>query len=100
MQSRQIPIKWLKALYTWNKKLIKYDKIDDKDINMLIIQGSKDSVVDWKYNLSFLKNKIANVKTELIQKARHHLINETEDLRKEAFEHIFNFLENKTLENK
>lgn len=90
LQSQSIPLKWAKAMYAWEDKIQDYPKIDQP---LCIVQGEEDTVVDWRYNISFLKDKIGPIRIKLIPGAKHQLINERIDLRSKAFHEIRIYLE-------
>ncbi len=75
IQYRRFPMKWADSFYTWNRRIKNYSKISS---DVTVIQGTKDNVVDWRYNIPFLKKKIPNLKTIYIKNARHQLMNEGE----------------------
>jgi alpha-beta hydrolase superfamily lysophospholipase len=89
LQKWTIPLEWVKALLEWNKRLSGYRPIDKP---LLILQGDRDTVVDWKYNLSFLKNKFSNSNIRIIKEGRHQLPNESEAIRSQVFELINAYL--------
>ena len=90
LQNRRIPLKFLFALTNWEKRIKQYDQLER---TIYIIQGTKDSVVDWKYNINFLKKKIETVHLKLVENAKHQLENEKALIRAEVFEGIKFFLE-------
>jgi len=90
LQNRRIPLKFLTALKKWDKRIKQYDKLQRI---IYIIQGRKDSIIDWKYNIKFLKQKIERVDLKIIENARHQLVNEKVTIRTEVFEIIEGFLE-------
>ncbi|MBC8183854.1 alpha/beta hydrolase [candidate division KSB1 bacterium] len=90
LQNRRIPLKFPTALIKWDKRIKQYDQLER---TIYIIQGTKDSVVDWKYNIKFLKKKIETVHLKLIENAKHQLVNENATIRAEVFEGIESFLE-------
>ena len=94
LQARQLPIRWLNALYAWEKGIS-----DNAPVSapVLILQGTQDTVVDWKYNLSFLKKKINSPEIRRIENARHQLLNESEQIRSEVFRQIGSYLDDKPL---
>ena len=51
----------------------------------LIIQGDADKTVDWRHNLQVLKSKFHEPHVLLLPGARHHLANETDDIRDRYF---------------
>jgi alpha-beta hydrolase superfamily lysophospholipase len=80
----------LDALHTWNRKIREYDAISK---SMLVIQGTDDIIIDWKYNLKFLKSKIIGLEIELVDEANHQLINESNALRQQVLHRIFAYID-------
>jgi alpha-beta hydrolase superfamily lysophospholipase len=70
------PLKWVNALYNWNKKINNYNKLNN---SLTIIQGENDKTVSWKYNIEFLMGKFSDIKINLIKDAGHQLLNENKD---------------------
>jgi alpha-beta hydrolase superfamily lysophospholipase len=68
-------MKWAKAYYTWHKRVRQYEPVS---IPVTVIQGTKDNVVDWRYNIPFIKKKIQMAEIIYIKKARHQLMNEAQ----------------------
>jgi len=54
----------------------------------LIVQGGSDMTVDWKHNLPVLKDKFAEPQIFMLHEARHHLVNESPELRARFFEFL------------
>ena len=50
-----------------------------------IIQGNHDKTLDWLYNLEQFKRKFPAASVNVIDGANHHLVNESESLRKKIF---------------
>lgn len=90
LHSSILSIEYLKDLYRW-EKTTRNDPLWPGSV--CIIQGDQDSILDWKYNLKFLSQKIEQPEIHLIPGARHQLANENETIRNEVFEKIFDFLE-------
>ncbi|MFN2354966.1 MAG: alpha/beta hydrolase [Desulfopila sp.] len=90
LQNNYLSIRFLDALHTWNKEIGKYDTISK---SLLVIQGTDDIIVDWEYNLTFLKSKIIGLEIELVDKANHHLINESKELRQQVLHRIFDHID-------
>ncbi len=78
LQPRRTSLAWFKALVEWNERIERYPP---RDRPVLIIQGNADSVVDWEYNLDFLKTKFPNARVEIVDLGRHQLLNEGPALR-------------------
>jgi alpha-beta hydrolase superfamily lysophospholipase len=91
LQARRVSMKWVSAFFKWNEKIA-----DTKSIvrPVKVIQGTKDNIVAWKYNLKFIQSKFIKAEIKLIENARHELFNESIVYRKEVFSQIRNYLEN------
>ncbi|MET1122418.1 alpha/beta hydrolase [Priestia megaterium] len=89
LQYDQVPLSWVEALIRWNE-LIK--KGNSSSVPVLILQGKKDTTVDWRYNVGFLLKKFPNIEVELIENGKHHLLNEEELIRDKVFSSIHRYL--------
>ncbi|YBV93358.1 alpha/beta hydrolase (plasmid) [Bacillus sp. PK9-021] len=89
LQYDQVPLSWVEALIRWNE-LIK--KGNPSSVPVLILQGKKDTTVDWRYNVGFLLKKFPNIEVELIENGKHHLLNEEELIRDNVFSSIHRYL--------
>lgn len=85
LRGRRLSLKWVRALYEWEKRFR-----DEKPIQkpILIIQGDADTVVDWQYNIPFLKRKFENTEIIWIENGRHQLFNETDTIQNDVFRQI------------
>jgi alpha-beta hydrolase superfamily lysophospholipase len=90
MSARRVSLKWVEALFKWNKKIADVPVFDRK---ILVIQGKKDNTVAWRYNLKFIKSKFSNAQIKSVEKARHELFNESVELRNQVFSRIKEYLE-------
>lgn len=93
LQYDKMPLKWLEALIRWNESI---KERTPSPVPVLIVQGKKDTTVDWRYNVGFLHRKFINSNVELIEKGKHHLLNEEERIREHVFFSIDNYLKNNT----
>jgi alpha-beta hydrolase superfamily lysophospholipase len=84
-----VSLDWVKALYDWNDR---FDKLPTCNRQILIIQGSRDSTVDWKYNLKQLGKKFPAAKVKMIKGARHELFNEAIEYREAAIGQVITYL--------
>ncbi|MBN2001215.1 alpha/beta hydrolase [candidate division KSB1 bacterium] len=84
-QEKIFPFQFLKALISWNSRITSYEKLSRP---LYIIQGKKDVIVNWRYNLKFLNKKIDPVIVVRLDGANHHLTNEHEVIRQRVFETI------------
>ena len=89
LHATDVPLKWVKALFDWNDRV---ESLEPCKKPVFVIQGSKDSTVDWKYNIKFINKKFADVETAMIDGARHELFNESAELRNEVFQKIIEYL--------
>jgi lysophospholipase len=86
-----VPFNWVRAMHRWNEWILDFSPSQG---NVLLIQGTKDTTVSWKYNMKFLEEKFPNVKIEMVKDAGHELFNESPEYRQQIFSHIVNYLEN------
>ncbi|WP_112181974.1 MULTISPECIES: alpha/beta hydrolase [Paraliobacillus] len=90
LQSDNVPVKWVNALMTWNKKIQDYH--ESKKF-IYLIQGNQDKTIDWKYNIKFLQHKFQNLQIAQIDQGRHELFNEAEPIKRIVFQRILKYLE-------
>ncbi|NPV02306.1 MAG: alpha/beta hydrolase [Brevinematales bacterium] len=84
-----LPMSWVGALIRWNERI---ERLPRNDKEILVIQGDKDWVVDYKYNLAFLAEKFPNMRLKVMSGSKHDVLNETYGIRHAAYETIVNFL--------
>jgi alpha-beta hydrolase superfamily lysophospholipase len=94
LQGRRLSIKFLDALHAWEKRVRRYPPVTG---SVLLIQGTGDAIVDWKYNLAFLRDRIKGITVELIDDAKHQLVNESEIIRNQVFDRIFDYLDRRII---
>jgi alpha-beta hydrolase superfamily lysophospholipase len=87
LHSSILSFDYLGDLYGWEKTTRTFPEWSG---SICIIQGDQDDIVDWDYNLDFLGKKIPHAETHMIAGARHQLMNESNSLRQQVFECIFN----------
>ena len=58
-----------------------------------VLQGTGDTTVDWKFNLSFIMVKFPNADVCLIENGDHHLMNESLPMRAEVISLVLDYLE-------
>lgn len=86
---RRIPLAWVTAMVAWNRRIEDAGQIHRP---VLVIQGTEDRVVDWRYNLRFLEGRIEGLKTRMVAGARHQLCNEAPPFRRAVFSALDRFL--------
>ncbi len=93
---RRIPVAWIDALIRWNSELENLPRESwtqaFSGTAVTLIQGGRDTVVDWRYNLPFLSHRIPNNDVYLIEQARHDLLFESEGLRMQGYSRLFDAL--------
>lgn len=93
LQSDTVPLQWVGALEAWNKRVMTYKPLPTRP--MLIIQGSKDSVVDAAYNIRLLQRRFPMARVVTVAGAGHQLFNETPALREQTLRLIIEELTRK-----
>ncbi|MFC3885780.1 alpha/beta hydrolase [Bacillus songklensis] len=89
LQHDKVPLSWVEALMKWNDSI---EKGEPSAANVLVIQGKKDTTVDWEYNIVFLLRKFPNITVQLVENGKHHLLNEEEMTRRQVFNSINRYL--------
>jgi alpha-beta hydrolase superfamily lysophospholipase len=90
LHSDSISMNFLETVYAWNGRAMDYPLWPG---TIRIIQGDLDRVVDWRYNLDFLQEKIQHPEIIMIEGAMHQLANESEPIRNRVFSLIFNHID-------
>lgn len=90
LQSRTIAVDWVGALKEW---VVEMGNYEPSDARVLIIQGKEDSTVDWRFNIPFIERLFPQAVVHYLKDARHHLVNESEGLRKTIFDVLENWLD-------
>jgi alpha-beta hydrolase superfamily lysophospholipase len=57
----------------------------------LILQGDRDTTVDWRYNVRLLRDKFPAANVEMIPGARHELLNEAAEFRSKVVGRIIDY---------
>ncbi|MEX3774444.1 alpha/beta hydrolase [Pseudomonas sp. MYb118] len=82
LQARRLPTAWVGALKRWIKRI---EAAPASNRQPLIVQGQADMTVDWQHNLEVLKAKFNRPQVLMLPEGRHHLANETLEMRREFF---------------
>lgn len=78
LQARHLQTDWVQALIVWQRDFARAEACPQP---VDIIQGTEDTTVDWKYNLRKIERKFPAATTWMVPQGRHHLANESEELR-------------------
>ncbi len=84
-----VPIPWIWALKEWNKKNLSYPR---KNLSVNIIQGTCDSVVEYKYNIKFIEKHFSDTDINYIEGASHSLLNEVPEIAKKVLSCIDSYI--------
>jgi alpha-beta hydrolase superfamily lysophospholipase len=84
-QPSAMPIPWFVAADKWARD---FETGNGSSFAVNLIQGTEDTTLDWKYNLRVFREKLPNMKVNLIDKAYHHMANEAPDIRHQVFDAI------------
>lgn len=85
LQSQVLSVEWVSALRSWVRRI---EAMPALQAPVTVIQGKQDKTVDWRHNLRVLRRKFLDVDVYYLQTGRHHLVNESEELRVQIFEII------------
>lgn len=82
--------RWLHAAKQWLDRFLSFS---EQDGQLVFIQGTWDTTVDWKFNLRELKKRAPQLRAHTIKKGYHNLSNEREPYRSQCFSLLTNELE-------
>lgn len=85
LQEKILPLRWVGAMKAWHRQFLSFLP---KDVPLLIVQGTEDMTVAWRYNLPVIQKKLPNAQVEFIPGAGHQLVNESDSYRIPAFAKI------------
>jgi lysophospholipase len=84
LQARTLPVQWVTAMVEWRQR---FETYAPTDITPLVIQGRADTTVDWRYNIRTIE-RLFQPRIFYIPQARHHLVNESPEIRAQIFKAI------------
>lgn len=82
LQSPTLSVRWVGAMKAWDKQFRRFPPLQK---SLLVVQGTADLTVSWRYNLQQIQRALPNARMELIPAAGHQLVNESSDLRAQVF---------------
>jgi lysophospholipase len=85
LQSKRAPVQWITAMRRWENAFPSFPR---EIVNPLVMQGDKDVIMDWRYNVKQVRAHFPNGKTYLLAKAHHHLANEAVGIRARLLQQI------------
>ncbi|HEY0891564.1 MAG TPA: alpha/beta hydrolase [Cellvibrio sp.] len=83
LQSRTLSVRWVGAMKAWDQQFRRFPALPDKSV--LVLQGTGDQTVAWRYNLEQLARKLPRAGLHFIEGAGHQLVNESDDYRQQVF---------------
>lgn len=89
LQTKYLSLQWVAAMKAWDKQFRTYSP---QKKELLIVQGTGDMTVDWRYNLPTIQQKLPNAKVVMINDAGHQLVNESDPYLKQVFAAISSYL--------
>ncbi|RAR58625.1 alpha-beta hydrolase superfamily lysophospholipase [Onishia taeanensis] len=89
LQPDRLPVSWINAMRRWMPRLL---ALPPSELPVLILQGEQDLTVDWQWNLEVLRGKFPRAIVHRHPEARHHLVNEAEEIRQSMFAELETFL--------
>ncbi len=83
LQSLVLPVRWVSAMREWVSEFRTHPATD---FAPLVLQGTHDETVDWRWNLEMIREKFPRADVQMLYGARHHLVNEAPRTREAVFE--------------
>jgi len=91
LQAKHLSLRWLGAMKAWHKTFLNLYPLQKE---LLIVQGTNDMTVDWRYNIPLIQKKLPRAKIVYINDAGHQLVNESDDYRVPVFAAIKHYFFN------
>lgn len=89
LQARQVSTRWVGALKRWlNEFLVQPSQSGSAVCPILVVQGTGDQTVDWQFNLPQVQRVFPGSRQTIIEEARHHLANESVEIRAQVVTEI------------
>ena len=85
LQPKHLPVAWVGAMKEWIER---FDDLPETDISPIIIQGKRDSTVNWKFNVPAIMSKFRSARVHFLSNAYHQLVNESNVIRNRVFQII------------
>ncbi len=82
LQSPTLSVRWVGAMKAWDQQFRAFCPLDKP---VLILQGTDDQTVAWRYNLKQLARNLPHAKLYFIEGAGHQLVNESDEYRQQVF---------------
>lgn len=89
LQPKYLSLKWVGAMAEWHKFFLQAPVLE---YPVLVVQGTNDLTVAWRYNLKQIRKKLPHATIHLIDDAGHQLINESPEYRDQAMKLVREWL--------
>ncbi|MEH6608183.1 MAG: alpha/beta hydrolase [Halioglobus sp.] len=90
LQPKRLPLSWVAALKDWLANM----PLQDLGVGpVLVLQGDRDTTVDWRYNIAHIGDLFPGSRIELQAGAGHQLANEAPALREHFLSIVDEYLE-------
>jgi alpha-beta hydrolase superfamily lysophospholipase len=73
LQSKTLSMRWLGAMKAWHHQFLQFTP---RDTRLLLVQGTADATVIWRYNTRLIQRKLPHAQVVYIPDAGHQLVNE------------------------
>jgi len=83
LQPLALSVQWVGALKKWVQMI---EASDTSDLAINVVQGDQDGTVDWQHNMAVLQDKFPHRQLLMIDDGRHHLVNESVEKRRLAYD--------------
>lgn len=82
LQARRVSLRWVGALRRWLAAL----RLEDLGVGPVqVIQGCRDTTVDWRYNMKAVARLFPGADIHYLPDAGHQLANESADIREASY---------------
>ncbi|ROR98904.1 alpha-beta hydrolase superfamily lysophospholipase [Sinobacterium caligoides] len=90
LQCRQQPVRWVTSMSQWIPWFLAQP---ETRLRILVVQGTGDYTVDWRYNLSVIRRKFPLARIVQVEGMRHHVVCESEFYREQVFSEVQRYLQ-------
>lgn len=85
LQPKRLSVRWVGAMKAWHRQFLQFSPSNTR---LLLVQGTADSTVTWRYNIRVIQRKLPYARCVFIPDAGHQLVNELPHYRAKVFMEI------------
>lgn len=89
LQAKYLSLRWVGAMKHWHDRFQQFAPLQ---MPLLLVQGTGDLTVDWRYNLPLIERKLPHTQIVMVADAGHQLVNETPLYRDQVLNAICDYL--------